>query len=155
MQTELKEDLYKETLERILALTEGETDRITIMSTVICELHNSFDSFHWTGFYRVTEPEILKAGPYQGGHGCLIIPFSKGVCGKAATEQKTQLVEDVNELPFHIACSATTQSEIVVPVFQNDELIAVLDIDSDNPSEFDKVDQKWLERVCSEVNWGC
>jgi hypothetical protein len=86
------------------------------MATVACEVHHSDDRFDWTGFYRVTEPGLLKIGPYQGGHGCLVIPFDRGVCGAAARTGEIQLVPDVDAFPGHIACSSSTRSEIVLPV---------------------------------------
>jgi GAF domain-containing protein len=119
---------------------------------VVCELHNAFDYFDWTGFYRATEPRVLKVGPYQGGHGCLVISFERGVCGKCAREGQTQLVPDVRELPHHIACSSSTLSEIVVPVFDREGNIrAVLDVDSDALGAFDSVDQRHLEAICKEL----
>jgi L-methionine (R)-S-oxide reductase len=100
----------------------------------------------------VTEPGLLKIGPYQGGHGCLVIPFERGVCGAAARERRTQLVPDVEAFPGHIACSSTTRSEIVVPVLDADaRLIAVLDIDSDRPAAFDARDAAALEALMAEV----
>ncbi|MGB7288118.1 MAG: GAF domain-containing protein [Salaquimonas sp.] len=131
----------------IAALVEGETDAISKMATIACELYQHFDHFDWVGFYRVVEPELLKIGPYQGGHGCLVIPFSKGVCGAAARTETTQLVPDVNAIADHIACSSTTQSEIVLPVWQDGKLIAVLDVDSDTLDAFTDADQKALELI--------
>ena len=145
-----KEIKYIRASERINALIEGETDEISVMATIVCELHHEFEQFHWTGFYRRTEADLLKIGPYQGGHGCLSIEFSRGVCGKAAREGLTQVVEDVHELPYHIACSSTTISEIVVPVFdRNRNLRAVLDIDSNDPSAFTELDASYLEKMCT------
>src|SRR6056300_183132 len=113
------------------ALIDGETDPIAKMATIACEVHHSDDRFDWTGFYRVVAPGLLKIGPYQGGHGCLVIPFSKGVCGAAARSGQMQLVTDVEAFPGHIACASSTRSEIVLPVWnRTGELIAVLDIDS-------------------------
>ena len=131
----------------IAALVEGETDSVAKMATIACELFHAFERFHWVGFYRVVEPELLKIGPYQGGHGCLVIPFSRGVCGACATRRETLLVPDVDAFPDHIACAASTKSEIVLPVFGNGELIAVLDIDSDYPDAFDEEDVKALEKI--------
>ncbi len=102
---------------RIRALTEGETDEVALMATLACEIHHSDERFDWTGFYRVVAPELLKIGPYQGGHGCLVIPFSRGVCGAAARSGEVQIVADVEAFPGHIACSSSTRSEIVLPVF--------------------------------------
>ena len=137
---------------RILALTEGETDEIALMATLACELHHADDRFDWTGFYRVTEPGLLKIGPYQGGHGCLSIPFSRGVCGAAAREQRTQIVPDVDAFPGHIACATTTRSEIVLPVFgAGGRLLGVLDIDSDQPDAFTEADATALEQILETV----
>jgi len=152
MNVEARQNQYDRTLQRITELTKGETDVIAVMATVVCELHNSFENFHWTGFYRVVEPKLLKIGPYQGGHGCLQIPFDKGVCGAAARSRQTQLVPDVREFPNHIACSPRTRSEIVVPVMDTKgNLIAVLDIDSDQLGSFDHVDKVNLERLCTMI----
>jgi len=139
---------YQDTYKALVSICEGEIDEIALMSTIVCELHNSIPGFDWTGFYRVTSFEQLKVGPYQGGHGCLSIPFSRGVCGRAASTKKTQLVRDVNTLPYHIACSSSTQSEIVVPVFDKQgEVRAVLDVDSNQLANFSSTDQKWLEKI--------
>jgi L-methionine (R)-S-oxide reductase len=143
---------YEEVLKRIDALLEGEDDWIAAMVTVACELHHAFDHFHWTGFYRAVSDDLLVVGPYQGGHGCLRIPFDKGVCGAAARTRKTQLVPDVNAFPGHIACSSTTRSEIVVPVLKHDgKVLAVLDVDSDYPAAFDETDRKYLEQLCDRL----
>ena len=133
---------------RIAALTHGETDEIALMATVACELHHADDRFDWTGFYRVTAPGTLKIGPYQGGHGCLVIPFSRGVCGAAARTCETQLVPDVEAFPGHIACSSSTRSEIVLPVFGCEgRLIGVLDIDSDRADAFTETDATALREI--------
>ena len=144
-----KKQQYTDVTQRIAALIDGEPDWFAVLSTVVCELHNSFDYFHWTGFYRTTAPQLLKVGPYMGGHGCLAIPFSRGVCGAAADTQQTQLVPDVNALPDHIACSSSTQSEIVVPLVVDGSTIAVLDVDSDEPNGFDSDDQQGLQAICA------
>ncbi len=137
---------------RIESLVEGVADEVARMATVACELHHSVERFHWTGFYRVTAPGMLTVGPYQGGHGCLTIPFSRGVCGAAARTGETQVVEDVDAFPGHIACASTTRSEIVVPVFGPDgAVVAVLDIDSDDPAAFDAADARALEAICARV----
>jgi GAF domain-containing protein len=132
----------------IASLTEGETDTVALMATVACELHHADDRFDWTGFYRVTKPNLLKIGPYQGGHGCLQIPFDKGVCGAAARTGEVQLVADVDAFPGHIACASSTRSEIVLPVRDAaGELIAVLDIDSDQPDAFTTEDASELAAI--------
>tara|TARA_B000000475_G_C15957481_1_gene431449 strand:+ start:767 stop:1219 length:453 start_codon:yes stop_codon:yes gene_type:complete len=142
--------IHNEVYERITSILDGEDDWIAAMATVVCELHNAFDHYHWTGFYRTTAPGMLKIGPYQGGHGCLYIPFDKGICGAAATTGETQDVPNVHERPEHIACSSTTNSEIVVPVKNSKgEVVAVLDVDSDDFRAFSKHDIELVERVCA------
>ncbi len=132
----------------IASLTEGETDTVALMATIACELHHSDDRFDWTGFYRVTAPEMLKIGPYQGGHGCLQIPFSRGVCGAAARTGQTQLVDDVDAFPGHIACASSTRSEIVLPVKNKaGDVIAVLDIDSNQAAAFTQDDVTALTAI--------
>ena len=134
------------------ALTEGETDTVALMATVVCEVHHSDDRFDWTGFYRVTGPDMLKIGPYQGGHGCLQIPFTRGVCGAAARTGETQLVEDVDAFTDHIACSTSTRSELVIPVRGADgTLLGVFDIDSDQPNAFTRDDADQLEAILGSV----
>ena len=132
---------------RIASLTDGETDEVALMATLACELHHSDERFDWTGFYRVTAPGVLKIGPYQGGHGCLVIPFGKGVCGTCAATGETQIVPNVDAFPGHIACSSTTRSEIVLPVRRGGALIGVLDIDSDRPDAFGEADAEALARI--------
>ncbi len=139
---------YDLTFSHIGALLEGEDDWIAAMATVACELHQAFDYYHWTGFYRAVSDDLLVVGPYQGGHGCLRIPFDRGVCGAAARTRQTQLVPDVEAFPGHIACSSSTRSEIVVPIVTPDgHLLAVLDVDSDDPAAFDETDQRYLEAL--------
>jgi len=136
----------------IAALTEGETDEVALMATLACEIHHADDRFDWTGFYRVTEPEVLKIGPYQGGHGCLVIPFSRGVCGAAARTREVQLVPDVDAFPGHIACASSTRSELVIPVIdRQDRVIGVLDIDSDRPDAFTEEDARELRAILGAV----
>lgn len=137
---------------RIRALTDGETDEVALMATLACEIHHSDDRFDWTGFYRVAAPGLLKIGPYQGGHGCLVIPFSRGVCGAAARTGQVQIVPDVDAFPGHIACASSTRSEIVLPVRGRDgRLIGVLDIDSDRPDAFTQDDADRLGAILKEV----
>lgn len=147
-----REARYDEVLTSIGGLLDGETDPVLMMATVACELHHAFASYDWTGFYRVVAPDLLSVGPYQGGHGCLHIPFDQGVCGAAARTGKTQLVPDVHAFPGHIACASSTQSEIVVPVLAPDgRVVAVLDVDSNAPAAFDDLDQRWLEALCIQL----
>ncbi|MEO1138311.1 MAG: GAF domain-containing protein [Pseudomonadota bacterium] len=143
---------YDELSKSIHALTEGETDAVALMATIVCELHHSDTRFDWTGFYRVTKPNLLKIGPYQGSHGCLVIPFSRGVCGAAARTGEVQIVDDVDTFEGHIACSTSTRSEIVLPVIDGSgRLLGVLDIDSDRPGAFDKTDEEGLSKILASV----
>lgn len=139
---------YPELAARCAALVDGEHDEIAIMATLVSEIHHSDDRFDWTGFYRVTQPGLLKIGPYQGGHGCLTIPFDRGVCGAAARTQEVQIIDDVEAFPGHIACAASTRSELVLPVAgDGGRLIAVLDIDSDQPAAFTSDDAEGLAAI--------
>lgn len=143
---------YQSLARTIDSLTEGETDAVALMATIACEVHHSDDRFDWTGFYRVVGPELLKIGPYQGGHGCLQIPFSRGVCGAAARSGEAQLVADVDAFPGHIACASSTRSELVLPVWNAaGQLIAVLDIDSDQANAFTLDDQQQLAAILQQV----
>lgn len=139
---------YPTLAKTIAALSEGESDAVSLMATLVCEVHHSDDRFDWTGFYRVAGPEILKIGPYQGGHGCLVIPFSRGVCGAAARTGQVQLVPDVEAFPGHIACASSTRSELVLPVWNGTgRLLGVLDIDSDQPNAFTQSDADALADI--------
>ena len=143
---------YDEVAKRLAALTEGEDDPIALMATLVCEVHHADDRFDWTGIYRVVAPELLKIGPYQGGHGCLVIPFSRGVCGAAARTGEVQLVDDVDAFPGHIACSSSTRSEIVLPIHDGaGRLMGVLDIDSDRPAAFDEADAEGLAALLRQT----
>ncbi len=143
---------YDELAKVIASLTAGEQDEIALMATLACEIHHADDRFDWTGFYRVVAPDLLKIGPYQGGHGCLTIPFSRGVCGAAARTQEPQLVPDVDAFAGHIACASSTRSELVLPVFgRKGQVIAVLDIDSNQPDAFDQQDAENLRKILETV----
>ncbi|MCK0140286.1 GAF domain-containing protein [Aliiroseovarius sp. F47248L] len=139
---------YNDLSQVIASLTEGETDDVALMASLACEVHHADDRFDWTGFYRVTEPDMLKIGPYQGGHGCLRVPFSRGVCGAAARTGQAQLVPDVDAFPGHIACASSTRSELVLPVWNKaGDLIAVFDIDSNQPDAFTQEDADQLAAI--------
>jgi L-methionine (R)-S-oxide reductase len=143
---------YEGLTKRVLSLTEGEYDQVSLMATVVCEVHWADDRFDWTGFYRVVDQNLLKIGPYQGSHGCLTIPFSRGVCGAAARTGEIQLVSDVSDFSEHIACSASTQSELVVPVRdKNENLIAVFDIDSNVLNAFNIDDANQISNLLTKV----
>ena len=146
---------YDDLARDIAALTQGEDDIVALMATIACEVHHADDRFDWTGFYRVVAPGLLKIGPYQGGHGCLVIPFARGVCGAAARTREVQIVPDVDAFPGHIACASSTRSEIVLPVRGADgALIGVFDIDSDRPDAFDAVDAERLGAILRAVFGG-
>ena len=148
MERILKENKYKELIRDINSLISGEDDIISIMSTIACEVYHSADFINWAGFYRVVGDRILKVGPYQGSHGCLVISYDRGVCGRCAAERTPQVVEDVTKLEHHISCSSETRSEIVLPVFNSvGDLIAVLDIDSLEVGSFDDIDLKYLSEI--------
>lgn len=145
---------YHELEGEILAVLEGESDRVARMATVASMLNDAFEHFFWTGFYVVdpAKGDELVVGPYQGTLGCLRIAFGRGVCGTAAAQRQTQLVDDVHAFPGHIACDSRSESEIVVPVFDaTGALIAVLDVDAVDKSAFDQVDAEALERLMHKV----
>ena len=143
---------YHATTEAIRALCHGETDTVALMATLACEIHHAHPYADWTGFYRVVAPDLLKIGPYQGGHGCLVIPFARGVCGAAARTGQVQNVPDVDAFPGHIACASSTRSELVLPVWNGaGRLLGVLDIDSDTPAAFTKADEDWLVPLLAEI----
>ncbi|MCF7903559.1 MAG: GAF domain-containing protein [Candidatus Marinimicrobia bacterium] len=149
----VKEKTYSDVTRNIQALIEGETDRITVMSTIACELFQAFDQWNWVGFYRRVDERTLKVGPYQGTHGCLTIDLDRGVCGKCVREKSIQVENDVQSIPHHIACSEDTQAEIVLPVTGSNGIVqAVLDIDSLELNNFDEVDEKYLTDICSFVS---
>jgi L-methionine (R)-S-oxide reductase len=140
---------YQQARDPVRSLIAGETDEVAAMATIVCELHHRLEHFDWTGFYRVVAPGVLKIGPYQGSHGCLTIPFDRGVCGKCAREAITQIVPDVTKVAHHLACASSTRSEIAVPVLDRSGRVrAVLDVDSDTLEAFDETDARYLEEVC-------
>ena len=146
---------YEDATKSIRALCHGETDSVALMATLACEIHHRHPLSDWTGFYRVVAPELLKIGPYQGGHGCLVIPFSRGVCGACARTGKVQNVPDVEAFPDHIACSSSTRSELVLPVLNGkNELLGVLDLDSNTPAAFTRADEDWLVPLLAEIFHG-
>ena len=145
---------YAQLLQEIGSVLAGEPNLTARMATVASMLANSFEHYFWTGFYVVDpqRPDELVVGPYQGTLGCLRIAFGRGVCGAAALSGQTQRVEDVHAFPGHIACDGRSQSEIVVPVRDAaGRLIAVFDVDSDQPAAFNLVDQAGLEAILAMV----
>ena len=148
MDENAKREIYSRVRTQVDALLDGQDDPIATMASCCSVLHEALPYASWTGFYRVVEPELLRIGPYQGPPGCLEIPFSQGVCGAAAAQEATQLVEDVHAFPGHIACDPRARSEIVVPVRDaGGRLTAVLDVDSHQPGAFDETDREGLERL--------
>ena len=146
-----KDARYREVAAEIASVLDGEPNLTARMATVASMLASSFDHYFWTGFY-VVDGEELVVGPYQGTLGCLRIALGRGVCGTAAASGKTQLVEDVDAFPGHIACDARSKSEVAVPVFDKaGRLIAVFDVDSDRPAAFDETDARWLETILGDT----
>ena len=154
-----KADQYESLLPQLDALVSGETDLIANMANVVAAIHQTFH-FCWTGFYLVKEKDKspitnnqsqmtneLVLGPFQGPIACTRIPFGKGVCGTAWKNGETLIVPDVHQFPGHIACSSESNSEIVVPIRHNGEIIAVLDIDSKDYNTFDAIDRQYLEQI--------
>jgi L-methionine (R)-S-oxide reductase len=145
--TGTKEERYQQLLPMIHSLIEGETDKVANMANFVAALRQGFH-FFWVGFYLVKENELVL-GPFQGPIACTRIQFGKGVCGTAWKEQKTQLVPNVDEFPGHIACSSDSKSEIVVPLIKNGQVMAVLDVDSDQLNDFDSIDEQYLNDLCA------
>ncbi len=147
-----KDKGYTLVTKQLSALLEGEPNVIANLSNASALLNQFLDRTNWVGFYLYEEESNqLVLGPFQGLPACVRIPLGKGVCGTAASERKTMLVEDVHAFPGHIACDAASQSEIVVPIVKDDKLIGVLDIDSPEKARFDEEDQRHLERFVEEL----
>ena len=147
----IKKDKYDLAYKQVEALVEGEEDTIAIMSNVAAILHNTF-GFWWTGFY-IVRGDVLVLGPFQGPVACSRIPFGRGVCGTAWQRKESIVVPDVEQFPGHIACSSQSRSEIVVPIFRNEEVIAVLDIDSRKLNAFDEIDREGLESIMGLIQF--
>ncbi|MBQ5871384.1 MAG: GAF domain-containing protein [Bacteroidaceae bacterium] len=147
IQGETKQERYEALLPQIKAVIEDESDLIANMANVAAMLHETF-GFWWTGFYRVVGEELVL-GPFQGPMACTRIKKGRGVCGTAWQQEETQVVPDVDKFPGHIACSSLSRSEIVVPVRQGEDIIAVLDIDSAELNTFDHTDRYFLEEIVS------
>ena len=144
-----KQETYQTLLPQIESLVAGETDMIAKMANVTAVLHEAF-GFWWTGFYRV-EGQQLVLGPFQGPIACTRIPYGKGVCGTAWQRAETIIVPNVHEFAGHIACSSASNSEIVVPIISNKQVIAVLDIDSKDFNTFDEVDKCYLKQISQQI----
>lgn len=140
-----KEGKYAELFPQLKELVAGETDKIANMANIAAALKEVFN-FWWVGFYLVKEDQLVL-GPFQGPIACTRIPFSKGVCGACYRAKKTIIVDNVDEFPGHIACSSLTKSEIVIPILNNNEVIGVLDVDSEHLAYFNQQDAEWLEKI--------
>jgi GAF domain-containing protein len=134
-------------LPQVLAALEGETDEVALQATLACLLWETLPQVNWCGFYRRIGERLLAVGPYQGGMGCLRIPFERGVCGACARTETTQLVPDVHAFPGHIACDDATRSELVIPITVGGRLRAVLDLDSPHPGGFSAAEARILEAL--------
>ena len=147
-------DQYANLYPQIQSLLAGETDLYANLANITAAIHDIF-GFFWVGFYLVKGDELVL-GPFQGPVACTRIPFHKGVCGHAYTERKTVVVPNVDEFPGHIACASASKSEIVIPVFHENRVILVLDVDSDSLNDFNEEDQIGLEKIMGliEENWG-
>ena len=146
-----KDDQYKSLLQQIKGLLEGETDLIANLANITAALKEQF-GWLWVGFYLVKGDELVL-GPFQGPIACTRIRKGRGVCGSSWAEAKTLVVPDVEKFPGHIACSSLSRSEIVLPVIRNNQVVAVLDIDSEQLADYDETDKQWLEQVITLIDW--
>lgn len=146
-----KQEQYEALIPQIKALLEGETDLIANLANVVAALKEQFN-WLWVGFYLVKSDELVL-GPFQGPVACTRIKKGRGVCGSSWAQQKTLIVPDVEKFPGHIACSSASRSEIVIPIFDNNEVVAVLDVDSKNLNEFDASDQAYIEQIAALVSF--
>ena len=146
-----REENYRLLIKQLKALLEGEENTIANLSNASSLLNQFLSDVNWVGFYLMDQDKELVLGPFQGLPACVRIPLGRGVCGTSAQERKTILVEDVHQFPGHIACDAASQSEIVVPMIKDGQLLGVLDIDSPSKSRFDQLDQKMLEQFVEEL----
>jgi len=143
-----KEETYKSLIPICKSLIDDETEWLSLLANFSALLKQTFDSFSWVGFYLLKDGRLIL-GPFQGKVACSLIEIGKGVCGTSFKEKRTIVVEDVEKFPGHIACDENSRSEIVVPIFIDNEIIGVLDIDSYNYSNFDQIDQENLETLVS------
>ena len=148
-QTENREEKYLSLIPQIESLIATEKDLIANLANVAAAIHQTFN-FFWVGFYLIKDNELVLA-PFQGPIACTRIKYGKGVCGTAWQRGETIIVPDVDQFPGHIACSSQSKSEIVIPLFSNNQTIGILDIDSDQPNDFDPLDQKHLEHICQII----
>ena len=145
-----KEEFYQQLHAQVEAIIAGENDAIANMANISALLFEALDQVNWAGFYRLVDNELIL-GPFQGKVACIRIPVGKGVCGTAVAQASTQRIADVHQFSGHIACDAASNSEIVIPVVVNGQIIAVLDIDSVAFDRFDEQDQAGLEAIVSKL----
>ena len=145
-----KAERYEQLLPQIKALIADETDTVANLSNICAVLKYNMPGFFWVGFYTIKNGELVL-GPYQGPVACTRIQLGKGVCGAAALRRETIVVPDVDKFPGHIACSSLSKSEIVIPLYNGDDVVGVLDVDSDSLNMFDEIDKKYLEELCGWV----
>jgi len=150
-----KEEKYKAILPQIVSLVKDEKNRIANLSNIVAVLKNSFEHYLWVGFYFIdsVDKTELVIGPYQGNVACTRLKAGKGVCWASVMKKESIVVENVNDFPRHIACDTNSKSEIVIPVVKNDEVVAVLDVDSDKISAFDDTDKKYLKELINEIKY--
>jgi len=149
--TGTKQEQYEALIPQINALIEGESDLVANLANTVAALKEQFGWF-WVGFYLVKKDELVL-GPFQGPVACTRIKKGRGVCGASWAQEKTLIVPDVEKFPGHIACSSLSKSEIVVPVIINNEVVAVLDVDSDAYNQFDETDKHYLEKIISSISF--
>lgn len=148
--TQPKSVLYRQLVEELRGLIAGEHDWIANLANGAALIYHSLPDLNWAGFYLLKDGELV-VGPFQGKPACVRIALGKGVCGTAAAQRKTQVVRDVHEFPGHIACDSASNSEIVVPMIKNGEVIGVLDLDSPKLARFDEDDRKGLEEFVAAL----
>ncbi len=146
-----KEEQYQSLIPQIKGLLEGEPDLIANLANITAALKEQFN-WLWIGFYFVKSDELVL-GPFQGPVACTRIKKGRGVCGTAWQKECTLIVDDVSKFPGHIACSSLSKSEIVIPIFKENIVIAIFDVDSISLSEFDKIDEIYLKSIIALINW--
>ena len=146
-----KPEAYRQLVEAADALTAGEPDGVANMANIAALLWEFLPDLNWAGFYRMVDGELVL-GPFMGRPACIRIPLGKGVCGVAAADTATQLVEDVHAFPGHIACDSVTNSELVVPVIRNGNVVAVIDLDSPSKARFDEEDREGIEKLATVIS---
>lgn len=150
METKIKEARYLRIYEQLKGLLTKTDFDISRMATIAALLHHKMDYFFWTGFYLLVDDELL-VGPYQGSLACQKLEKNTGVCWAGINQMKTIIVPDVHQFPGHIACDSRSNSEIVVPIYKNNKVVGVLDVDSNKFNSFDEIDAKWLEKICKLI----